>query len=561
MKNKLLFIIIGISALLTNCQNPEEIESPTTDNQGITRLIAKITTGDYAGKIITEYPVTESNATTYVIPIPWFYPEDSYNETTPYMTSMKIEANLSNNYTLTPALGILDLTKDNHFILTTPDGSKKPIIIKGERTKSNACSIISFSIKDKNATTVIDENAGTITLISIDDLSNCYADYELSPHALSISPDPVVTPLNFNNEVEFTVTAHNGTSTKKYIVKKKIPDKIAAGYRKGSETSVYALDLSMYGFSTTKSTNPSIAILGNNLIVNLGDGSTPIYLNKNTGAKLGSINIGSANPNGSITSDIYGNMVIANYATAGSIFNIFKTKSVTSAPTLLLSMSNTTGYPIGSKISVQGNIEKNAIIIATCEQSSSFVRWIVNNGIVGDPQVISVSGIGNWSDADTAPRFTYVTTNLADGFYLGHYNNGAGDIYYINGNTNAVISKLTGTGDWARGTNILDIKTFNNVQYMAVYNMGYFPQWALTGQIFMYDITNPSLVTGSVTNSPALTFKLDGVTSFNNSATPSQPRTADILLYPSADGFILNMYYIDNASNVLGCYKFDCIEK
>lgn len=560
MKNKLFYSLMAFLLLLISCQNPEELILPT-DKQGLTRLVAKISTGEYAEKIVAEYIINDPNATTYVIPIPWFYPENSNNETTQYMTAMRVEANLDNNFIIKPELGILDLTKDNHFTLIHPDGSMKEIIIKGERRKSSAASIISFSLKDKDATTLIDEATGTISLISLEDLSGSLANYELSPHALSISPDPAVIPLNFNNDVELTVTAHDGITTKKYIVTKKIPNKIGAGYRKGSEESVYALDLNNYGFSVTKSTNPSLAILGDYLIINFGDGSTPVYLNKNTGAKLGSINIGPANPNGSITSDIYGNMVITNYATAGSTFNIYKTKSVTSEPTLLLSMSNTTGYPIGSKISVQGNLEKNAIIVATCLNSSSFVRWIVNNGIVGDPQVISVSGIGSWYDEDQAPSFTYVTANLADGFYLSHYNNGAGDIYYIDGNTNAVTRKLTGTGDWARGPNSLDIKTFNNVHYMAVYNIGYFPQWALTGQIFMYDVTSPSLVTGSVTNSPALSFKVDGVTAFNNSAEPSRPRSADILLYPSDNGFILNMYYIDNASNVLGCYKFDCIEK
>ena len=560
MKNNLLYIIATSLVVLSGCQSPEDIILPT-DKQGLSRLVAKITTGEYAEKTAVEYVITDPNASTYIIPVPWFYPEDSNNETTAYMTAMKVEANLDNNFSISPSLSIIDLTKDNHFTITKADGSKRSVIIKGERTKSSACNVISFSLKDKDVTGIIDDAAGTISLISIDDLSNSLADYELSPHALSISPDPAVTPLNFNNNVELTVTAHNGTSTKKYTVKKEIPNKISAGYRKGSGESVYALDLTAYGFSMTKSSNPSIAALGSHLVVNLGDGSTPIYLNRSTGAKLGSINIGSASANGSITGDVYGNMLIANNAGAGSTLNVYKTKSVTAAPTLFFSMSNTTGFTIGSKMSVQGNLDTDAIIVATCENSSSFVRWIVSGGVAGAAQVISISDIGTWGGADNAPRFTYASTNLADGYYIGHYAGGGGNIYYVDGTTNTVIRQLAGTGDWARGIGMFDIKVFNNTRYMMAYNMGFFPQWALGGQIYMYDVTNPGLVTGSVTDSPALTFKLENVTSYNGGATPSEPRTADILLYPSADGYIMNMYYIDNASGVLGCYKFDCIDK
>lgn len=560
MKNKLLYIILASLVVLAGCQSPDDV-IPPTDKQGFNRLVAKITTGEYAEKTAVEYTISDIEATTFVIPVPWFYPEDSNNETTPYMTAMKVEANLDNNYTIYPGLGVMDLTKENHFTLTSPTGSKREITIKGERTKSSACNIISFSLKDKDVTGIIDDAAGTISLISIDDLSNSLADYELSPHALSISPDPAEIPMNFNEDVELTVTAHNGTTTKKYTVKKTIPEKIAAGYRRGSEESIYALDLKAYGFSMTKPSNPSLAVLGSYLVVNLGDGTTPLYLNRTTGAKAGSINIGSASANGSITGDVNGNMLIANAATAGGTLNVYKTKSVTAAPTLFFSMTNSTGYTIGTKMSVQGNLDGDAIIVATCEQSSSFVRWIVSGGTVGAPEVISVAGIGSWGGTDNAPRFTYASTNLADGYYLGHYAGGAGDVYYIDGTTNTVVKKLAGTGDWARGAGILDIKIFNNTRYMAVYNMGFFPQWALGGQIYMYDVTNPALVTGSVTDSPALSFKLEEITSYNGGATPSEPRTADILLYPSADGFIMNMYYIDNASGVLGCYKFDCIDK
>ena len=82
-------------------------------------------------------------------------------------------------------------------------------------------------------------------------------------------------------------------------------------------------------------------------------------------------------------------------------FSIYKTSSVTTAPTLLTTYTNNTGLDMGTKVSVQGDINTNASIIATCDGTASsgsnkFVRWIITDGVLGSPQVVTVNGVGNW---------------------------------------------------------------------------------------------------------------------------------------------------------------------
>ncbi|MCS3345460.1 DUF5018 domain-containing protein [Bacteroides xylanisolvens] len=50
---------------------------------------------------------------------------------------------------------------------------------------------------------------------------------------------------------------------------------------------------------------------------------------------------------------------------------MYKTSSVTTAPTLLTTYTNNTGLDMGTKVSVQGDINTNASIIATCDGTAS----------------------------------------------------------------------------------------------------------------------------------------------------------------------------------------------
>ena len=132
----------------------------------------------------------------------------------------------------------------------------------------------------------------------------------------------------------------------------------------------------------------------------------------------------------------------------------------------------------------------------------------------------------------------------------------------MDGVPNSVISYLndqTGGSGWGYNTSIVSATTFNNVEYLALYTVGYFPQWAMNSVVYLYDVSSMSAFTGNVNASDALKLSAS-VTSYNYS-DPSEPRTGDVLLVPSTNGFKMSMYYIDNTCKTRGCYEFDCIKK
>lgn len=552
-------ILIGVVSALAGCQTPDELVA-STNSSGLNSLTAYFVDGNYT---TVEFKTTVTTLDSdIVINIPYYYPEES--DTTTTLGRMRVIASMDDNCTISPKLGVLDLSKKNYFKFTNGLGETKEICITGAIKELSGSEITYFSVPANEATDfagvtgTIDQDSKVISLITTDDLSSVLVDYKLSPHA-TISPDPATTAINLNEPTEFTVTAQDGTSTV-YTVTKAAPEKIAYGYRSGSEKALWAFDFTAYGFSWSSDNNASLASIGNNLIVNMGTGSTPIYFNRITGVKLGTINLGSASATGCITNDLGGNLLICNYADDGSTFRIYKTKSVTTAPTLFLSYANSTGSGIGSKVSVQGNIDGDAIISAELSNwngSSSFVRWIVTGGVVGSPEVITMSGVAMWSAGVTVGDVVYATTDQSDGYFTSFYD--ADILHYMKG-TSSVASlgaQSDGSG-WAFNNNCLDVKAFNGARYLAMTCVSHFPQWALNTQLYLYDVTSMGQFTGTIDTAPALTFN-PSITSFNDLDGVSA--TGDVLLVPSSDGYTLTLYYIDNNCKVLGAYQFDCIKK
>lgn len=94
---------------------------------------------------------------------------------------------------------------------------------------------------------------------------------------------------------------------------------------------------------------------------------------------------------GAITADKAGNMLMCNSVGKNGVFKIWKTNSPTTAPVEFFSMTYTLGkgVKLGAKISVQGDITKNAIITvptwawASPANHNEFIRWIVTDGVIG----------------------------------------------------------------------------------------------------------------------------------------------------------------------------------
>lgn len=560
---KYIFMLLGLLALMQSCQDPDYV-SPTADRQGITSLSAIFTSGPYVDKEAVKLVIDDQNADRFVIPMPWFYPEDSENQTDVYMTAMRVQAELAPNCKIEPALTVLDLTKENFFTYTDAQGNSRKICITGERVKSNKCSILAFSLKDPAVSGVIDEQTKTISLISADNLSSCLADVTLSPHA-TMSPDPTTTALNYNEEQQITVTAHDGNTSQVYTVKKTVPEKIPYGFN--TMKQIFNLDATSLMEIPWQSTNaPTMGVVGGQLVVCMGDGTTPRYFNQETGSKGGTINLGAAKA-GCVTSDEGGHLLICNSVEAGGECKIYTTNSVTEAPRLFTSFTDRAGLPMGAKMKVAGDIAGDAIIIITNDgisgvtSSSKFTRIVVRNGQPQAPEVVDISASGlAWGAAPVnSTSVVPASTSVSDGVFLSYYD--ANVLSYLNGNNEIAAQMTNGDGNsWALNQNCLDSKKFNNCNYLALLLVSHFPQWGIGPRLYLYDTTNKSTLGGTdVAASPALAFANGAIDYFQSA--DSNTASGDVLLAPSTNGYKLYIYYYDNNSGVLGAYSADCIQQ
>jgi hypothetical protein len=556
MRKHIFNIIIALVVCFASCKKAMYIQ-PTTDAEGVSSLIASFTTGNLKEQEAVKFDLNNAANDKIVIPIPWFYPEDSDDETTPYMTAMKIEANLANNCKIEPKLGILDLTKENFFTFTDQHGNQKQISIRGERTKSKKASISFFSIEAVGVTGLIDQDKKTISLITVEDLAAVDVDAAISAHA-TISPS--LQGINLNAPTQITVTAHDGITKTVYTVMKTAPAKITYGFRSGSESLSFNLNLGTLGY--TDGNRPSLAASGNFLVVSIGNGQAPKYYNRSTGKYVGIMNLGAAKGNGAVASDAVGNMLIADYTNAGEILKIYKTSAVTNAPQLYLSWTNTSGFPVGSKFSVQGDLNAKAIIIATCEGvagagSNKFVRWVVTNGVAGNAEVVTVNSVPFWGAGVNGTKVTSRSTNVADGSFLGFYDGGINKLYYLDGNNvNAknLADQTSGSG-WAINNSLADAKEFNNAKYLAFYCPSHFPGWAISSELYIYDVSDMASFSGNVDKTNALVFSAKyGVV--GNAVAAS----GDVLIAPSADGYKMQVFTIDFNVGNLACYEFNCVD-
>lgn len=562
---KICALLIGGLFMLSACQDPEYVK-PTVERQEITSITAIFTSGTFVDQEMGKLTVEDASVDKFVIPIPWYYPTTSDDETEQYMTNVRVTAEIEANCFIEPALGILDLTKDNYFTFTNAQGVKRQICITGERVKSSDCELQSFVLQDPVLSGVVDKTNKKVSLVSVDDLSSCLATAAVSAHA-TISPDPSVTPLNYNEEQKFTITAHDGTTQAVYTVVKEVPEKIASGFNTSSLELLFNFDpvsnLGMPNYAT--SVCPSLAAVGSNLVICLGDGSTPVYLNKLTGVKLGTINLGSAVA-GSVTSDEGGNMLIINKVDGGGTVNIYRTSSVTEAPTLFYSFTNTSSLPVGTKMKVIGNIDTDAQIVIThagiagVTSADSFTVIQVKDGAVTDVSIKNFTSAGVYWGAAPVNIGTVVgaAVDPSEGYFESCYDQSK--LFYVKGDGTLGASLPSDLTGWGLNPNCLDSKQFNNVNYMALFVVSHFPSWGMGPQLYLYDVNDKSLLSGDNVSSPSCLVLSNAAVEWYQTASYGVA-SGDVLIAPSADGFTIYLYYYDHNSGVIGGYSADCIAR
>lgn len=564
-------ILAAAVLLMTSCEildfGPHFIET-TADRQGLTSLTAIFTFGPYVDQELAKLVIEDDAVDRFVIPVPWYFPDNTDDQTLIYLTKVRVQAELQPNYKLSPGLGVLDLTEENEFTYTDPHGNSRKIIITGERVKSSANDITSFVITSPlSVSGVIDREHRTITLPTRDDVSACKATVSLSPHA-TITPDPAKAH-NYTDGFKYTVISDNGTEAE-WLVQTGDPEKLETGLDINSIDHLFALDpVSRMGLPAyTAEVAPSLACVEDNLVVCLGDGSTPVVYSGLDGSRLREIVLtGDAVP-GSITSDEAGHMLITNIAQGGDnreTVKVFCTSSTRTAPELLFSFDNPLSTPIGHKMKVIGDVTGKAAVVFTGEgiagvtSSGEIVVVSIEGGVASEPVVYdfySNNGFAWGAAPVNIATVVAASTDFGnDGFYLDYYEGGTQELDMLHWVTasykDTPIQSFGNGAEWALNANCLDTKGFNNCRYMAVFVVSHFPQWGMGPQLYLYDITDPS--------SPSLLVGNDGLAWYQQGAAGIA--AGDVLLAPSSDGFYLTVFYYDHNSASVGAYRVDCIKR
>ena len=577
MKRILCIIVAGLIAL-TACHEPEYVR-PTALRQGLTSLTAIFKDGPYEGQELGRLIVTDPQAELFEIPIPYYYPVASNEETLIYMMALRVQAELEPNWVISPKLGILDLTEENIFTLTDPDGNSRTIRITGKRVKPSACALLSLMVEDVKTSGVIYEEDGRILIPYLDDLSAVNISGQVSPHAkiskVNGKDYNPKTKYNLNTGATLTVLAGDGSTSRTYDVSQGIPALMAQGLRTASVAELSNVDpvSVVHLHAWNEKAYVSLAGIGTQILVGLGEGRKPVIVDAFTGSRKGEMELGAAVAD-CITNDDAGHVLICNYATGGmeaTDVNIYVTSSVTDTPELFHTFTNPLVFPIGHRMKVLGDVRGNAIIVFTAEgiagvSTTAEMCWLtVEGGVVTSVNTKDFAPLGLGWGAAPVNFATVVPATLTpdkDGWFVDYYEgnsdpsvtHGSEDCYilhYFDGKDKDHWVELM--GNWAVNPNCLDLKTFNGARYMALFAVSHFPEWDIRPRLHLFDVTDPSSATAILKN--------DSMKIYQKGATdPEFGAAGDVALVPSADGYRLYVYYYDHHAQSIGAYVADCFE-
>lgn len=549
-----IFGAIFISIVTISCHKPEYVAP--NDQAAIADFYATL---DGSGRDRL-FGSTISNDTVYVN-VDYYYPISSDYEVD--LSKLLLRASLPYDSRIEPSLnGFTDLTKPVHVTVTAGDGSEKKYVIVANKKGNTDLLSAKLTYEDFTGATqeldaiIIGSNVN-FSIVPGTVLNNPRITYELNRHASgSITNGGSVS---LTNPASFVVSSA-GDAKRSYTLQAVEAKKLEKGIRPGSAKILFAKKLKGdVGISVDNLTG-GIAATGQYVVLNTRDQNS-IVLNAMTGAKVGEIELGAIR--GSVrnfysTADDGGNILVNNLTNNdGNTFNIWKISSITSTPEPFISW-NAGGAAYGRKVSVIGDITKNAIITAPMYglgTLNTVARWQVVNGVLKSqtPTLITTSGF-NWAWNNADAIYTDPTDVNSDYFMVGYNGN---KLTKMSGTTNSVLAQLNGL-DGNFICNAVDYIEFNNAKYAAFTHLNSFT-WGSADQAFLIDTDGG--FTGDPNTSPSLVWAAPKGTYGPSAAqgAANANATADVALTTSANGYFIYMYFMFTNGYVVGV-QFDCVD-
>lgn len=320
----------------------------------------------------------------------------------------------------------------------------------------------------------------------------------------------------------------------------------------------------------------SMALYDGKLVVCPGDGSDLVVLNKETGAKEGTLTIPGVTPY-YVTNDNAGNLVVCNrniYDTATYWWNAdFKVYYLAPGSSTPVQLINGAKYgPIGTGLDVNGDVTKNALIAAVYESIPDITNayqvevWTVTDGIVGESVQVRPTNFigagygegnewatGTWGAApDNVAGFALLGTTLADGGLLSVYPENI--VYKVNADATCTAlstTALPNDGDaWNYLPNKIETAEINGKLYVAMAMDIYSPDWSGAAWVAVFDAATMT----PVVSCNVSTYAYDTVDGEVKYLTHSAG-TADVEI-EAVDGG-MNVYYIANDSSAIEAFHYD----
>lgn len=113
-------------------------------------------------------------------------------------------------------------------------------------------------------------------------------------------------------------------------------------------------------------------------------------------------------------------------------------------------------------------IDGNAVITATPSNCNNVIRWIVKNGVVGQPEN-KLLGTNAWGGLDGIATVAPVDETGDKGAVCDFYDGGNCQMYYMPDWSAA--TPLVSNPYWGYNPGALDVCAFNNSRYMALFEM------------------------------------------------------------------------------------------
>lgn len=328
-----------------------------------------------------------------------------------------------------------------------------------------------------------------------------------------------------------------------------IPE-IIGGIRPNSAVTLFRKTFEQMGINQTDHNTGSFAISTKYLFVNTRSQDLKYY-DRFSGEYIGSIPLAFKGnlTNFTVTNDDNDNLLITNLrnaATGLAVQTIYRIKG-TSLPEKYIEYSHT--YPNGRKLSITGDLDKDAIITSTVENSSKVLYWSVKNGVLlsQEPQVYTAdSEKALWVNMADAIA---LDVNLDKGLFiagsgsksiLGYFNkDGQGLAQYdlIGGGLNPA----------SFVTQSLSYAEFNGVEYLAVGSQ----QDVVAMFTTLLNVTNPKDLQLDPNSQKLMVYKSDPISTNNNGN-----KTADVHLKVSDDKETMALYSLGTNGSIVAT-QFD----